>query len=52
VNVEVNAAPQADLTAVMMELREQYEASAAKSQRDLETWFQAKVNSRYNHNDK
>jgi hypothetical protein len=43
VNVEVNAAPQVDLTAILDDLREQYEASAAKSRKELEAWFQAKV---------
>ncbi|XP_029015819.1 keratin, type I cytoskeletal 13-like [Betta splendens] len=42
VNVEVDAAPQQDLTAVMSEIREHYENVAAKKQKDLEAWFQAK----------
>lgn len=45
VHVEVDAAPQQDLTAVMAEIREHYEGVAAKSRSELQTWFQAKVRS-------
>ncbi|XP_056113787.1 keratin type 1 c19e isoform X1 [Rhinichthys klamathensis goyatoka] len=42
INVEVEAAPQEDLTKILAELREHYETVVAKSQKDLEGWFQQK----------
>lgn len=43
VNVEVEAAQQPDLTAMMAEIREHYEGVASKNRKDLDNWFQAKV---------
>lgn len=43
INVEVDAKPQADLSSIMAEIREQYENVAAKNNKEVQAWFQAKV---------
>ncbi|KAL6457712.1 hypothetical protein MHYP_G00346750 [Metynnis hypsauchen] len=42
VNVEVDAAPQQDLSAVLAGIREHYEAVVAKNHKNLEAWYQTK----------
>lgn len=43
VNVEMDATPGIDLTRVLAEMREQYEAMAERNRRDAEEWFNSKV---------
>uniref|UniRef100_A0A5F8HF59 Keratin, type I cytoskeletal 15 n=1 Tax=Monodelphis domestica TaxID=13616 RepID=A0A5F8HF59_MONDO len=43
VNVEMDAAPGVDLTRVLSEMREQYEAIADKNRREAEAWFFSKT---------
>ncbi|XP_059853457.1 keratin, type I cytoskeletal 13-like [Delphinus delphis] len=42
VNVEMDATPGIDLSRVLAEMREQYEAMAEKNRRDAEEWFNSK----------
>ncbi|KFQ94535.1 Keratin, type I cytoskeletal 15, partial [Nipponia nippon] len=39
INVEMDAAPGVDLTRILSEMREQYEALAEKNRKDAEAWF-------------
>lgn len=43
VNVEMDAAPGIDLTRILTEMREQYEALAEKNRKDAEAWFLTQV---------
>lgn len=43
VNVEVDAKPQDNLSAIMDEIRAQYEGIAEKNRRDMESWYKVKV---------
>lgn len=43
VNVEVDAAPQQDLSVVMSEIRQHYESVAEKNRKELEAWYLNKV---------
>lgn len=43
VNVEVDAKPQEDLSAIMAEIREQYEAMANKNKKELQEWYDKKA---------
>ncbi|KAM9296737.1 LOW QUALITY PROTEIN: uncharacterized protein PAF06_017671 [Gastrophryne carolinensis] len=42
VNVEMDAAPGSDLTKILNDMREQYEALAEKNRQDAEAWFAQK----------
>lgn len=47
VNVEVEASPQADMGAVLGQMRSQYEGIADKNRRDMEAWYKIKVRRHY-----
>ncbi|XP_037544576.1 keratin, type I cytoskeletal 13-like [Nematolebias whitei] len=42
VNVEVEAAPGEDITKIMEDMRQNYEALSTKNRKELEAWFQSK----------
>ncbi|XP_075939480.1 keratin, type I cytoskeletal 13-like [Anarhichas minor] len=43
VNVEVDAAPQQDLSKVLEDMRDHYETITAKTNKELESWYQSKT---------
>ena len=43
VNVEINAAPGVDLTALLSNMRAEYEDLAEQNREDAEAWFNEKV---------
>ncbi|KAM9494373.1 keratin, type I cytoskeletal 19-like [Clarias gariepinus] len=43
IHVEVEAAPQQNLTSMLEDIRDHYEAVAAKGRRELESWFKGKL---------
>lgn len=43
VNVEVDSASSVDLSKILQDVRDQYEAMALKNKQELERWYQAKV---------
>lgn len=43
INVEVDTKPQADISAILSQVRDQYENVAKKNNADVETWFRQKV---------
>ncbi|XP_077379452.1 keratin, type I cytoskeletal 42-like [Festucalex cinctus] len=45
VNVEVDSASSVDLSRILQEVRDQYEALALKNKQELERWYQAKMES-------
>uniref|UniRef100_A0A3B1JMJ8 Si:rp71-1n18.1 n=1 Tax=Astyanax mexicanus TaxID=7994 RepID=A0A3B1JMJ8_ASTMX len=42
VNVEVDAAPQQDMSQILSEIRSQYEGIAEKNRKDMEAWYKVK----------
>ncbi|XP_049575879.1 keratin, type I cytoskeletal 17 [Syngnathus scovelli] len=45
INIEVDSASSVDLSKILQEVREQYEALALKNKQELERWYQAKMDS-------
>lgn len=43
VNVEVDAKPQADIAAIMEQIRSQYEGIVEKNRKEMEAWYKGKV---------
>lgn len=47
VNVEVDASPQADISAILGQMRSQYEGIADKNRKEMEAWYKGKVRRHY-----
>lgn len=43
INVEVDSSPQVDLSAIMSEIREEYETITKKNNKALEDWYNKQV---------
>lgn len=47
VNVEVEASPQADMGAVLGQMRSRYEGIAEKNRKEMDSWYKGKVRRHY-----